>query len=373
MTTNGVSIGADNYRQLHDAQSESMEYPANKVLSAGRHVFMWRSSRDWPGYVFKNGEFAVELKAWSLSTPPDYMVVDLVTPSNRWFYASAADLPDGGIKTADPNDAEAVAALTNDVYRTTKLVMRRIPAAGNKWRMGSPTTETEWRFASEVPHYVILSEDYYVGIYPVTRWQMKIVANVSERDLLPFSSYSYVSWRGSPSESAYNWPDDGHSVDTSKNMQKFRVKTGLELDFPTEAQWEYACRAGTSGALNDGTINYDTNAGRALGWSSDNTKTGFKPVGLLKPNAWGLYDMHGSVWEWCLDQFQTHPSTTQIDPPGPTTNMMVRVVEGGTVTTSLVRGRSAARYGVSASAGSEGTYGGFMGARLCCPISEVAE
>ena len=93
LMTNGVSIGAQNYRLMHDAESDSMDYPANKVVPAGRHVFMWRAREDWPDHVFTNGEFAVELKAWSFSSPPDYMVVDLTTKSNRWFYASAADLP----------------------------------------------------------------------------------------------------------------------------------------------------------------------------------------------------------------------------------------------------------------------------------------
>ena len=373
MTTNGVSIGADNYRQLHDAQSESMEYPANKVLSAGRHVFMWRSSRDWPGHVFKNGEFAVELKAWSLSTPPDYMVVDLATKSNRWFYATAADLPDGGIKTAATNDAVAMAELTNDVYRTTKLVMRRIPAAGNKWRMGSPTTESN-RNASEVPHYVTLSEDYYIGIYHVTKWQMNVSrADIyAARTVVPYNNVSYNGIRGTPTESAYNWPDNGHEVNTASRINKFRVLTGLELDLPTEAQWEYACRAGTGGSFYD-----DSSNGAEVGWYSTNSARmgngGGITVGLLKPNSWGIYDMHGNVWEWTLDQFQTHPSEPQIDPKGATTNMLRRVVKGGTFAAGSGVARSAARRNISTSSASEPDYGGFFGFRLCCPVTGVAE
>ena len=372
-TTNGVSIGAENYRGVHDAQSDSMEYPANKVVSAGRHVFMWRSSREWPGYVFNNGEFAVNLKAWRLDSPPDYMVVDLATKSNRWFYASAADLPDGGIKTADPDDPEAVADLTNDVYRTTKLVMRRIPAAGNKWRMGSPTTETQWRSGTEVLHYVTLTEDYYIGIYPLTKWQAVAYGAVANTpDTIPVNNLSYEFFRGTPTVSDYNWPDNGHEVSPSSAIGKLRAYTGVAFDFPTEAQWEYACRAGTSGAFNDGTINYSTEP-NALGWGFENSGKTIMPVGLLKPNAWGLYDMHGNVWEWCLDQFQTHPSTPQVDPEGATTNMPKRVVKGGTCTSSLVVGRSAARLGPSSSAGYETSYSGFMGIRLCCPISGAAE
>ncbi len=367
MTTNGVSIGPDNFRLIHDAQSASRDYPANKVVPAGRHVFMWRAREDWPDHVFTNGEFAVELKAWSLSSPPDYMVVDLTTRSNRWFYASAADLPEGGIKTADPDDAVAVAELTNDVYRTTKLVMRRIPAAGNKWRMGSPTSETSWRSESEVLHYVTLTTDYYIGIYPVVRWQMRrLFPSVADFDVVPLYNWKYFDFRGTPTASAFNWPANGHEVDPSKYMQSIRTFTGLQFDFPTEAQWEYACRAGTEGSLNDGTAAFAAERGDALGWSNRNTTT-IKPVGLLRPNAWGLYDMHGNVWEWCLDQYENLPSSPQIDPVGGEGNISSRVIKGGTYKTSLVRGRSAARRGQEVNAGSEGAFGGFIGVRLCCP------
>ena len=374
-TTNGVSIGAENYRKVHDAQSESMEYPANKVVSAGRHVFMWRSSREWPGYVFTNGEFAVDMKAWKLDSPPDYMVLDLVTKSNRWFYASAADLPDGGIKTADTNDAVAIAELTNDVYRTTKLVMRRIPAAGNKWRMGSPTSETSWRSDTEVLHYVTLSEDYYIGIYTLTKWQAKVsgAEPYSAYETVALNNLSYDFFRGTPDTNNYNWPEHGHAVSPSSSLGLLRARTGIALDFPTEAQWEYACRAGTSGALNDGTVNYSAEPGKALGWSSDNNAPTVMTVGLLKPNAWGLYDMHGNVWEWCLDQWGTPASTPQIDPKGAEDNMSKRVLKGGTYRTSLVRGRSAARRGEPTSSRYDSGFNGFFGIRLCCPITGVAE
>ena len=194
---------------------------------------------------------------------------------------------------------------------------------------------------------------------------MKIGVNASALSTEPLNNYTYNEWRGTPSDSAYNWPDDGHSVDTSKYMRKFRVKTGIELDFPTEAQWEYACRAGTDGMYCDGSSTVDD-----VGWNN----TSIKVVGLLKPNAWGLYDMHGNVWDWCLDQYQTHPSEPQIDPKGATDNISKRVIKGGSQNrNTMVFLRSAGRRQMAPSSGSDPSYGGFIGARLCCPITGVAE
>ena len=101
MCTNGVSIGSVNFQRIFDPYAAKAGTPVNKVVKKGAHTIMWQPNREWPGYVFRNGEFRVELKAWSLANPPDYMVVDLMTPSNRWFYAKAEDLP-GGIKMISP-------------------------------------------------------------------------------------------------------------------------------------------------------------------------------------------------------------------------------------------------------------------------------
>ena len=191
-------------------------------------------------------------------------------------------------------------------------------------------------------------------------------------DIVPYNNVSYNDFRGQPTDSAYNWPDDGHEVDTTKLMYDFRVRTGIELDFPTEAQWEYACRAGTSGRFYD-----DSSNGAEVGWYNTNSKgltgAGGVVVGLLKPNAWGLYDMHGNIWEWCLDQFQVHPSEPQIDPKGPTTNMLQRVAKSGTIATASALARSAGRRNRASSDRSDPGYGGFLGIRFCCPITGVAE
>ena len=76
--TNGVSIGAENYQTVRDALSNVDEFPANKAVAAGPHVFTWRPTKEWPGYHFDNNALSVKVQAWSFDNPPDYMVVDYI-------------------------------------------------------------------------------------------------------------------------------------------------------------------------------------------------------------------------------------------------------------------------------------------------------
>ena len=135
-----------------------------------------------------------------------------------------------------------------------------------------------------------------------------------------------------------------------------RKKTALAtFDLPTEAQWEYACRAGTTTALNSGhdltSVDSDQNLDAiARYWSNSRLllRQGCAPsastaiVGSYLPNAWGLYDMHGNVWEWCLDWYGPYPGTVT-DPAGAASGAF-RVLRGGSWSYGATFCRSAYRY-----------------------------
>ena len=136
-------------------------------------------------------------------------------------------------------------------------------------------------------------------------------------------------------DSKYSWENPGFSqtdaqpvvdvswADAVAFCEWLGTKTGMKISLPTEAQWEYACRAGTTGPF----------AGDpdAMGWCMDTErKLGTHPVGKKQPNAWGLYDMHGNAAEWCLDWFGDYPSEHVTNPTGVEVNYAsLRVVRGG--------------------------------------------
>ncbi len=202
----------------------------------------------------------------------------------------------------------------SDVFKTSKLVLRRIPAGS--FMMGSPVEELE-RSPNEEPHEVTLPRDFYIGVFEVTQRQWELVtgtrpsffSSATYYRMRPVENVLYSNIRGS-----LNWPVS-EAVDENSFMGRLRARTGLAtVDLPTEAQWEYACRAGTTTSLNngqgieDGALDvlgrYRLNhpAGSYLEHASVEPDSGGTAiVGGYEPNAWGLYDMHGNVAEWCLD------------------------------------------------------------------------
>ena len=262
--------------------------------------FTWDAAKDCPTLNTASFTVSVGVKVQSET----YLVVDLSTGRSR--HTNEA-----------PN-------LSGDTCRTTELWLHWIPAG--TFTMGSPEDELG-RFDSEVQHEVTLTRGYWMGVFEVTQkqWSLIMGSNPSEYkgDTRPVEQVSYNDIRGK--EKGAGWPTGGHEVDADSFLGKLRSMTGLAFDLPTEAQWEYACRAGTTTALNSGKNltaeigcpnmaevgRYDGNLSDGKGGYGEHTKVGSYP-----PNAWGLYDMHGNVCEWCLDWNGGYPSTAVTDPQG---------------------------------------------------------
>ncbi len=265
----------------------------------------------------------------------DYQVVDLSGGPTAETYPvtyarSLADVPGGA---------------NSDVYKTTRLLLRRIPKG--TFTMGSPKSELG-RSGNETQHQVTLSQDFYIGVFEVTQRQWERVtgewpshfSNVSCRDMRPVEEVTYNDIRGS-GEGA-DWPVSDR-VDSTSFMGRLRARTGKTFDLPTESQWEYACRAGTDTPLNSGKSlttadascpnvaevgRYRFNGGSACA-PSVGVEGATAKVGSYLPNAWGLYDMHGNDWEWCLDWFGNYPGRA-FDPKGAPSGKN-RVLRGGSL------------------------------------------
>jgi formylglycine-generating enzyme required for sulfatase activity len=178
----------------------------------------------------------------------------------------------------------------------------------------------------EVWHEVALTQGYYLQTTPVTQgqWETVMGSNPSRfKDGGSDCPVECVSW-----------------FDAREFIQKLNEKKEGECRLPTEAEWEYACRAGSETAYNFG-----ADAKKLGDYAWHGKKSGIKthPVGQLRPNAWGLYDMHGNVWEWCRDWYGDYPADPVTDPNGPDDGEF-RVLRGGSWASFALLCRTACRH-----------------------------
>ena len=266
---------------------------------------------------------------WKHDGTAPYLVIDLSGGTNAVSYpvTCLADVPAGG---------------WSGLYKMTNLVLRRISAG--TFMMGCPSTEIEYD-KHQALHQVTLTKAFYIGVFELTQKQYFLVMGVNpskyKGDARPVENVSWNTIRGL--SSTYDWPTAGHAVSSNSFMGKLRAKTGLMFDLPTDAQWEYACRAGTTTPFNNGgtitSSSFGTNSYMALvgryRYNSSDGKGGYNgyhtTVGSYAPNNWGIYDMHGNVGEWCLD-WRTYPEVgvAVIDPEGqPSGGTLIRTIRGG--------------------------------------------
>ncbi len=316
-------------------------------------------------------------------------------------------------------------------YATTKLVLRKIPAAGQTFTMGSPSGETgrqnsdkimsggtmsgvkmtggtvETISGFETQHSVTMQKDFYIGVFEVTQYQWwKINGNwpslwsLAEcKNRRPVENISYDDIRGA-SGAGTTWPTNAtHEVLAASFLGKLRaaLSGSPKMDIPTEAQWEYACRAQSTAACYNGynptsvsyesapqklteIARYNMDGGYINGayptspyYATVGATNGTALVGSYVPNAWGLYDMLGNVAEWCLDWWGPYTGGAESEPIGPSFDdapasqygWRNRSVRGGNCVCRACDIRAAARYHDTYSQKSQ-----FRGFRLCLTVEE---
>ena len=181
------------------------------------------------------------------------------------------------------------------------------------------------------PFPVTLSKGYYLGKYEITQPIYKAImdrnpAYFSGLRAVRYQPLSLISGRGLPVEKV-SWNDAMEFCRrlTEREREAGRLPDGYVYTLPTEAQWEYACRAGSETAYCFGDAETDLHD---YGWYDENSGDKTNPVGRKRPNKWGLHDMHGNVWEWCRDWYAKYPEEPVTDPGGPASGN-TRVNRGG--------------------------------------------
>lgn len=251
----------------------------------------------------------------------------------RWLAAAAVlSLPARAgeqVSAAPASGGGAPAAKKN--YTLERLGIELIWIEPGTFRMGSPPDE-QGRNKAEGPQMTVtLTKGFWLGKTPMTQgqYQAETGTNPSHfKEAGPNAPVERVSWLMAV---------DFCEKLTARERAAGRLPEGYVYTVPTEAQWEYACRAGTTGP-------YAGNP-ESMAWHKNNSGGTTHPVGEKKPNAWGLHDMYGNVLEWCYDWFGDYPGGNVADPSGPTRGYF-RMARGGSWRTDLMR--SASRSGGSA-------------------------
>ncbi len=291
----------------------------------------------------------VTTPAVDLSLPPvplpssQQVIVDVTVPESVLSAKGEATLhlwardSFGSVKNATAGGSLARYPVTTERTIATDpygMKFARIPAG--TFTMGSPVSEPNRRW-NETQHQVTISKDFYVMTTEVTQAQWQAVMG---------SNPSLFSGASLPVENV-SWSD------AQAFILKLNQLTGEAYRLPTESEWEYACRGGTASAYNSGSNSaaagqlnpyawygvYYNSGSWIVGTSGGTTHA----VGQKTPNAYGLYDMHGNVWEWCQDWHGSYPAGPVTDPQGPVSGSF-RVFRGGCWSSFAQYCRSAFRF-----------------------------
>ena len=277
----------------------------------------------------------------------------------------------GRITLLDLSGSHPADVLTS---KATGMKLKLIPAGS--FLMGSSKDDDPDAFISEIPqHRVRITKSFYLGMTEITVGQFRSVVESANYVTEAERDGGGVGWdkdatRPSEWSSKYSWRNPGfaqgddcpvtnvtwndaiaycNSLSKLEDLQPYyrfgqgEISGGEGYRLPTEAEWEYACRGGTTGKDIYCFIG-DAVRLEQYAWYDANSNKRTHPVGQKTPNAWGLFDMHGNVWEWCWDWDSSYESGTSIDPVGPARGHLGRTYRGGSWFKNSKDARSACRY-----------------------------
>jgi sulfatase modifying factor 1 len=310
----GGASGGNNPLTLHAYAYSQKNLVANFAKVATSSQWMWHGAFPWVYSYAENSWWYMKagtdgkFRAWKQSDKKWYSFDEA---SQSWIVISG--------QGSQENKA-------GDTFTVPDLSLEMLWVTPGTFDMGSPTSEPQG--SDETQHQVTLTNGFWLSKHEVTQTQWEKVMG---------SNPSYFKGANRPVETV-SW---NHVISfceklTEQESEAGRLPAGMAYQLPTEAQWEYACRAGTNTvyAFGDGLTSAQANISGGPGETTD--------VGKYPANAWGFHDMHGNVWEWCADRYGDYPTVVVSDPFGPADGSF-RVERGGSWLRAANDARSAIR------------------------------
>jgi formylglycine-generating enzyme len=314
------------------------------VQEAGKTVAQANLKID-PARKPKQVDLAFTEGEWKGKTLPG--IYDLAGDSLKLCYTTGKDRPADFASRAGNVVIAYQRELPPKLYASSTGI-KFVWIAPGSFAMGSSEKE-EGRNKDEFQHKVTLTKGFFVALHTVTQeqWQAVMGSNPSQ----------FKGDKNLPVENV-SWDD------CQEFCKKMQTKDKKRYRLPTEAEWEFACRAGTTTPFHYGetmtTDQANFNGDEVYAKSKKGTyRAHTTPVGSFPPNAWGLFDMHGNVWQWCQDRYGEYPAKDVTDPQGASTGN-ARVVRGGARFNSPAMCRAAQRHWYL-----PGYRGSYIGCRLC--------
>jgi formylglycine-generating enzyme required for sulfatase activity len=252
------------------------------------------------GLVVSGDDFEMVTRSFTVKRGSDEPLrVTLVPKVEQVVQTPPPPPPVEPLPTPQPKLPPAPSGPLPTITNSIGLQLVQIPAG--EFLMGSPDSDSEASSDEKPQHRVQITQPFYLGMFEVTQAQYQRVmgSNPSnfkdDSGLLPVET---VSWQ------------DAQEFCAKLSDLTDEKQAGRQYRLPTEAEWEYACRAGTQTKFSFGEDDKDRGE---YAWFSGNSGGATHPIGQKKPNEWGLFDMHGNVWEWCADDLRGYTSAPTAD------------------------------------------------------------